>query len=291
VPNKLGRNYVLSIQSQFSSDQNSTVEIHPPFTVEFDVFRNDFSAANISKIRIHNLSATTRAKIRKDQFDSNSKQIILKAGYGNNLTEILNANIWQAFSVREGTEYVTEIDAYDAGGAYTNAKTNISFPAGTPQQSVIRTLMSSFSAYGVTLGAIGAFPGTIGRGNTYSGSTCNILDQITNGNWFIDNGRASALGNTEALFGTLNNIDSSMGLLGTPIRENQIFNFDMVFEPRIVIGQGITLTSSTGSGFNGTHKVVGIHHKGMISESVSGTAITSIRCTDGAYNFVPLVVS
>lgn len=279
---KYNRNYILFIQKK----DFTTLKVTPPFTIEFDIHRNSLSSANVASIRVYNLSPNNRSQIRKDQFDfGDLRTISLMAGYGDNLSLAFQGNISQAWSVREGNNMITQIESYDGGYAYVNAITNQSFPSGTPQESIIDSLAGSLP--GVSVGAIGSFPGEISRGNSMSGSTTDLLRDISGGAFFIDNGKAHCLKDNECLEGNIPLINSKSGLLGTPIKEQTYINFDVLFEPSLKVGQLIRLESETAEHFNGTHKVLSIKHRGMISEAVCGTAITSVGLLPGVFTPVP----
>lgn len=270
---KYNRNYSLAVEAQ----NGSTITIELPFTLEFDITRNVLSSANVSSFRIYNLSEKNRNLLRKNKWDFDQlRKIELRAGYDQNLPVIFKGSITQAWSVRESVNFITQIESYDGGFAYVNAKTDTPFPAGTNQKDVIENFVNSLKPYDVQPGAVGNFSGSIGRGNTYSGSTTDILREISGGGFFIDNGRANVLQDNECLDFETFVITSASGLLGTPILEDTYLNFDILFEPSLMIGQRVRLDSITGANFNSIYKVVSLHHRGMISESVAGTAITSV---------------
>lgn len=268
---KFGRNYILTVQTE----NGELLVIQPPFTVEFDVTRNTLSSANICSIRIYNLGQNNRNKIRFNKMDTGDyRSVQLQAGYGTNLPIVFSGNITQAWSVREGNNFITSIECFDAGFAFANAQTNTPFPSGTAQTTVIKTLASSLP--NVTLGAIGSFPGSLTRGASLSGNTIDLLRELTGGGFFIDNGKAYCLGDSEAIQGEMLLINSESGLLGTPVREQTLLNFDMMFEPRLTVGQKIQLDSSTGGNFNGFYKIISLKHRGTISAAVCGDAITTV---------------
>ena len=268
---KFDRNYSLSVGTQ----NGGVLTIEPPFTVEFDITRNILSSANTSSIRIYNLSQKNRNQIRKNVTDyDDQRSVILQAGYGTNLPIVFSGNISQAWSVRESVNFITQIESFDGGFAFANGITNTTFPAGTPQEVIMETLLDSLP--GVSVGALGSYPGQISRGNSYSGSTTDILGELSGGGFFIDNGKAYCLGNSEVIDGAIQIINAQSGLLGTPVREQTILNFDMLFEPRLIIGQKIQLQSLTDTNFNGFYKVISLKHRGLISPTVCGDAITSV---------------
>lgn len=278
---KFGRDYVLRIEGT----DGVTISIKTPFTMEFDIQRNTLSSANVSTISVYNLSEKNRNQIRKDQLDYGlRKQITLDAGYGDNLTQILNANVTRAYSVRQGNNFITTVDAFDAGFAFANSKMNKSFPAGTAQRSVMIDMINTLKPFGVSKGAIGSFEGLLSRGNAYSGNTIELLKELSGGAFFIDNGKAHILGDNETLAGNVGKITSVSGLLGTPKREQTFLIFDMLFEPRFFIGQDVILESITNKNYNGVYKLVSLHHRGIISDAVSGQATTTVGLFFGTGN-------
>jgi hypothetical protein len=287
---KYDRQYKLLIQKR----DGTTLIIQLPFTVEFDIHRNSLSSANVGQIRIYNLSPDNRSQIRRDQFDfGDQRRVQLLAGYGRNLSLAFDGFITQAWSVREGNNMVTQIESFDGGYAYINAITGEQFVEQTPQQSIIDSLIKSLP--GVTAGAIGEYPGQISRGNSYSGSTTDLLAQITAGGFFIDNGKAHCLNDDECLEGDIPLINSQSGLLGTPVLEQTYINLEMLFEPSLKVGQQIQLETLTASAandpsqksFNGKHKVLSIKHRGTISSAVCGTAVTSLGLLPGSFTPIP----
>lgn len=278
---KFGRSYLLNIQTQ----QGNTLTIAPPFTVEFDITRNVLTSANVASIRVYNLNENHRNQIRKNVNDFGDLRLIeLKAGYGLNLPVIFSGNITQAWSAREGTNFVTQMESFDGGFAFANSAINQTMPVNSSQEDVINSFIENLKAYGVQKGAVGTFEGKLSRNNSYSGNTIDLLKQLTNGNFFIDNGKAYALNADEYVNDLPITIDASTGLLNTPIVEQTLITFDILFEPRLTIGSLVNLKSMTTdldiiskayAGLTGPKKVVMIKHRGMISDSVCGDVITT----------------
>lgn len=269
---KFGRNYRLRVQTD---DAGGFVTISLPFTIEFDITRNILTSANVCQIRVINLSLINRNLIRLNGYDTGSfRAIELLAGYGDNLSRIFSGNISVAWSVREGTNFITQIECFDGGFDFVNGTTSTQFTANTAQQSVIAFLMKSLPT--TKFGAVGNYPGNLARGNTYNGNTVNLLTELTGGGFFIDDGKAYALGTNEYIADLpAITISPQSGLIGTPVREQSFMRFEMIFEPSLSPGQQVILESFTENNFNGTYKVVNVKHRGMISEAVCGSVTTS----------------
>lgn len=269
---KFGRAYKLEVQTQ----NGSLLTIELPFTIEFDIIRNTLTSANVCQIRIYNLSQINRNQIRFNISNYGEFRLVrLSAGYGDRLVKIFEGNISQAWSVREGVNFITQIESYDGGFAFNNGVANRQYGAGTPLKAVLTDIATS-GLPNVKPGAIGDYPGTLTRDNSYSGNSASILSEVSGGGFFVDSSKWYILGSNEYI-GDQSPlvINSQSGLLGTPVLEQTIVRFDMLFEPSLNVGRRATLTSLTESNFDGDYKITAVKHRGMISESVSGSVITT----------------
>lgn len=273
---KLGRIYILKVSSPEGGGDPLIITL--PTTIEIDVTRNTLSSANVCQVRVYNLSQKHRNQIRFNASDYGTfRRIELFAGYNANPPKIFDGNISQAWSVREGVNFITQIECYDGGFAFINGVSNVQFVDKTNQKTVLKTLAEDLPH--VTVGAIGnVYSGELSRGNTYSGNTANLIRDVAGEGFFIDNGKVNVLSTNEYISeigeATLI-INSKSGLLGTPLLEQTIVRFDMLFEPNLNPGRKVRLESITEENFNYDYKVTGIKHRGMISDAVCGSLITS----------------
>ncbi len=274
---KFNRNYLLQIERS----DGEVLTITPPFTLEFEVNHNNMGASSFGRLRVYNLSKINRDAIRKDQWGggietATLRKVTLNAGYNQQLSNILVGNIVQAWSVREGDNFITEIVYQPGLEAFVNARTNTAFPVGTSYRSIIKSVMRDLKPYGVTEGAIGNYSGTISRGSSFSGNSMELLKELTGSGAYIFNDQAYCLKDQEHIPGTLDVINPDTGLLNTPTRQYNQVAVEILFEPRIIMKQRVTLESITDESFNGPYTVIGIRHRGMISPTVCGTAVTSL---------------
>jgi hypothetical protein len=270
---KFGRNYILTV----GDEDKNLVTIEPPFTIEFDITRNTLTSANVCEINIYNLSLVKRNKLKFNISNMGEfRPVVLLAGYGDQLVTIFNGNISRAASFRQGVNMITQVSCFDGGFAFVNGESNLQFPAGTPTKVVIQSLIDTLPHVD-NKGVIGTYIDKIPRSASYAGNTIKNLKEITGGGFFIDNGKANALRTNEYIQQDLTPkiITSDSGLLATPVLEQTIMHFDMVFEPQLAPGNAIIMKSSTVNNFNGLYKITGVKHRGMISGAVCGTLITT----------------
>lgn len=272
---KLGRNYNLRIAND-DSPFGTFLEVTPPFTMEFDVTRNTLSSANVAQIRIYNLAAASRNKARFNISNYGTyRQVILKAGYGDDMAEIFRGNISQAWSYREGVDWITQIECYDGGFGFVNGFASFNAVAGDTNADNIRKAMAAIPH--TTVGAIGNYSSPLPMGNAYNGNPVNLLRELTGEGFFTDLEKNYALQNDEYFISEDETlvINSGSGLLGTPLLEQSIVRINMILEPRLKIGTSVIIDSSTGVEFNGRYKIIGVKHRGIISDVVSGDAVTT----------------
>lgn len=275
------RNYKLSIQKE----DGSVLIITPPFTLDFTISRSISSSVNTASISIYNLSKKNRNHCRKDEYDYGfSKKIKLEIGYGNNLSVVYQGTIQHGFSVRQGVNFVTTMESGDGYFQAVNSIYNNQFPAGTNQNEIIKDVVGQLKKDGLKVGAISDFEGEIPRGNTYSGNTLDVLKNLTGDSFFVDNETVNVLKDDQALDVPVFYINSRSGLIGTPRIDKTYVKFDLILEPRILSGQRIVLqTDSIDDDLNTDYKVMGLVHKGIISDATSGACITSLTCQPGTF--------
>lgn len=278
---KFDRNYVLTIKNMKTGD---TKVIGMPFTIRFSAFRTFGHAQNFGRIQVYNLNQDSRAFIRKDVNDFGFTHIaVLQAGYGSELSTIIKGSVTLAYSERQGVDYVTSIDISDIAMASRNSEVSISAKEGTSQRSIIESLAKSLAPHGVEVGKITR---TINqrtfRGASYSGNAIDIIDELTGGSFFIDNGVLNVLADDEYIKGYQLNVGSSTGLIGKPRIDGINVVFSMIFEPRAYLGQKVKINIGD-KVFDGDYVIRSLTHQGTISDAVGEPLTTEITCTAGKY--------
>lgn len=314
MTNKARRNYRLQVATR--EDPDLFVTADPPTTIEFDITQKLNALPSDMNITIYNLSENNRNAIFHDGYDYDIiRRIILDAGYGSptveqiadlslrgidaraidlstsyagidpsgsKLSTVFDGQVTSCLSVRQGTNFLTKITAFSAATAYSSAHISETIQAGYSDKESIEQVLSNLKKFGISKGVIGDYQNISKRAQVYSGNPIEIANTISNGGFFIYNDKYYVLADSECIEGTdIDVIDSSTGLLSTPAQEGQYIHVEMIFEPRIIMGQLIYLNSATAPHLNGPYKVMSLTHRGTISEAVSGTAITTVGLFKG----------
>lgn len=262
------------------------VAIELPISCEFEIRRANLSSAGAATFRLFNLGAQKRDLIQHDFPWVNLNEIRalqFSAGYEKTpSTMIFNGYVKQAQSMKRpgGTEWITTIEGLDGGAAIANGFSLRSFAGGTLYTDLIKNLAKDLP--GIAKSAfIGAIKGQTARGSAFTGNTWNYIFQLSNGLAFIDNSQLKILAPNEYAGTTVPKITSESGLLGTPERFLNMLRVTLLFEPNVAIGQLVELETLGVKKFNGLYKVVGIVHRGTISQARDGERRTELTLWNG----------
>jgi hypothetical protein len=281
------RQYELIIDTNVGT----TITLTQPITIEFDVTRKAWGSANTSIIKIYNLEQNTRNILRRDYIDfgvsSQGRTVTLRAGYDKNLKTIYRGNITYAQSVRNGVNFITTLESTDIGFAIGNGYYSKAYGAGTPYKQIYTDIIKTLSPYGISLGTIIDDQKKLETDKTIDGKSIEILRQLTNGNFFVDNGSANIIPMNQSITSASTVISSDSGLIGTPVLQLQFVQVDLVFDPSYQLSQHVTLDSKTfsnsfNSSTNAFYVINQIKHKGLISPTVNGEATTSLTLMGNA---------
>jgi len=287
---KQQRNYYIEAE-----DINGNIQtISYPLTCDFTITRNTMGGIQEADFTIYNLGQNTRRLLNKNTVDfspNNLRSFKFYAGYGaTNLPLVFQGQVLTCNSVREegSPDWETNFACQDPGLLPT---ASVSLPI-TPQQTRAQGiqglvgLMNQNASTGVSLGLIG--PGfqpdsNFLRNISFSGSYLQILGQMTGGNlsggnYFFENQLLNILQPNEAFQNDgITTLSINQGLLGAPYYEQTWVFANVLFEPRIKMGQLLDLQSIDQPWLNGKKKVVAYTHSGIISESVGGKCQTQIQ--------------
>lgn len=262
-----------------------TTLIESPISIDFDVDKAIYSNVCNASFTLYNLGENTRNALYKDLLQTDIKDmrpIAFYAGYESEavLHRVFKGTIARCYSYRQGVDFITVIEANSGSDFLANSYVSGTLEKGAAINDVLLQWAATISPDGKRL--ISNFPGTVKRYSSYAGPPDKLIQDYTSGAFFLDDGDVLCMKDEDYQEGLINIINSDTGLLGSPQRESSFILFDVIFEPRILMGQRIELQSDTTKFFNGVFKVVGFHHAGTISESICGTAKTTVRVVYGS---------
>jgi len=281
-----------------STAQTTTqaIEIRSPLTLELDIARSTQSSLNSATFRVYNLSETNRSLIFQNRFSindvsGNRKKVILQAGYetalnrDDDLSTIFVGNLLEAYSYRQGSDVITYINAQDGAlGAY-NSNINQTIRGGTSFRDIAKIIIGGIT--GITEGKVGDIQGVSKTSTALNGNNFYLLKKNYKEEVFIDLEKINVLNENEYIKttneyikttgGKVPLINTDTGLLGTPQRQGTDLVMDVIFEPRLQVGQLAEVQSKFNPKFDGQYKIMGLRHSGIISGAVGGKCTTSLN--------------
>lgn len=283
--NKFGRTYFVTVTDVAGLDKK-TMTIGMPLTCKFSLNRNWGLVAGNGVIQLYNLNKDSRAFLRKDTTDLNTFRLVsITAGHLNEQATLMEGYLQSGSSVRQGTDYITTLNISDMTNAWRNATFSGSFKSNTFISTIIKNIAKSLEAYGIKTGTISrSINGKTKRGTSLTGKSVDLIDEITGGQFFVDNGVLNVLPDNEYIDGTILRVSNRYGLIGKPRREGQNVIITLLLEPRAYVGQQASvLIENDDDDFNGTYYVRSISHVGTISETIGETATTEIYLTPNKF--------
>lgn len=271
--------FMRDYEIQIRTPQSELITIAPPFSMRASIKRNTLSSTNTTSLTLINLGPITRAKLYKDRYTFTEYwQMIIKAGYEQLIT-LFQGNLYEAYSYKQGTEWYTQIEAYDGQYAIQNGFISETVQKETPQQNVIETVMKAFPE--MIKGKIGT-PGQNQnkRGKVLFGPTKDVMNEETKGKWFIDKETVHAIDNDEVISNEVIVLDSQL-LKTTPRRRDTFLDCDCLFFPEAEIAYYCQLESQFPI-YNGQYKIIGFEHDINISGAECGEANSKISLYAGA---------
>lgn len=252
------------------------VEIANPFTIDFDIKKNNFKSAGTFTAKIYNLAPGTRESIRIDQaFDLGlNPRITMSAGYKDFAPMIFDGKVTSCYTTKEGPNIVTFITGFD-DGLPRDVISRRSYVKGTPKQTIVDELISDLAQKGIKKGTVEPITGVIDRGLGINQKTTEALSDITNGKFWIHDLRANVTSENFPVRSSVRKIDNSR-LINVPVSQSTNIFFDLLFNPGLLIGQNLELESKISPQFNGVVSIISIGHKGTISDSMRSSVITNV---------------
>jgi len=262
------------------TDGVNTHTVGYPLTVDFSIVRNTFASANTATFSIYNLSPSTRSSdlFFQDRFNTSTYKVVtFKAGYNGHLITCFKGRMQESYTKRQGTEIITTMQCFDIG--VPRDYINVTFEAGTTFKEAYKTIIENLGQ--LELGAIGSLEGEFKTPITFEGSALDVLNEITGGCTYIDNGIINTLQPNECLDTSVPILNADTGLLNIPQRRNAEIVAEGIFNPNVEVGQLIEVQSKE-SKFSGTFQLTGFTHKGTISGAVAGSRTTTYNFLVGA---------
>ncbi len=232
----------------------SVVIIQPELTIDFDITKSVSGGLNVCRFKVYNLSDNKRQQLTKDKEQRAVMPFDFYIGYQDKIELVFSGNVYEAFSERSGTDFITTISSVDGGFDQQN-----SYTSKTVTTDGVNELLEDMP--NTTKGHLPT-SNIIERARVLVGSTYDLIKSYVKEDEtiFIENSTLNILKDTETLGKDPVKIHSGM-LLGTPKKKNSRVTFSTLINPAITIGNLVEL-SSTDARLDNIYKVQDIRYRG-----------------------------
>lgn len=258
------------------------VIIKPPFRIVFSADKSDKADLNKMTLKIDGLNEDKRRKLVRDSDEKESKKegkkdgkkdgktpavktannayfpLDLKIGYQGRIETIFRGSIDQAFSVREGAQFVTTLICMDGGHDFMKGFVSTSVTSKAAAVDAALGTMPNTSK-----GKIGAQK-DLERPKVMVGNSMAVIQDMLDPDqrWFIDDERLNILGGKEVVSGYIPVISAETGLINTPEADKKEVTVITFLNPSIKVGGLFRLISTTAPHLNGIYKTSLISYSG-----------------------------
>lgn len=213
--------------------------------VVFKVQRGDLQTPNSARIRVYNVSETTRQQIEKE-----FTRVVLQGGYQGNFGIIFDGNIKQVRRGRESqTDTYLDITAADGDSAYNFAVVNTTLAAGSTSADHVAAAVAAMNPFGVTQGYVPTLStNALPRGKVMFGMARDFMRSVAKSNqtvWSIQDGKAIMVPETSYMPGDIPEITSGTGMVGLPEQTQNGITVKMLLNPNVKISQLIKIDNAS----------------------------------------------
>lgn len=259
--------------------------------IAFSVARNLSSSANEGRVTITNLSRAHRGALGREFTD-----VRLEAGYvgegSDGVGVILEGQIREVRSDRDGPDIHTEISVGDGDRALRRGGVSDSFPAETPVEDVIRKAADGLTQHGVRIGEI-KLPeglGNLSRPYAMWGAARRELDRLGREYrfyWSIQNGTLEIVPGDNWLEG-VQSFDADTGLVGVPTVTDNGVEATVLLSPGLRPGRQVRIVSDLAEigAEDGLCRISSLTHAGDnydgdFTTKITGEAVRGGRVDEG----------
>ena len=250
-----GRQYLLQV-----GDENSSIQINN-LRVKFQIRQTHDKKPNRATISIYNLNPTNRNLIVQKKYT----KISLSVGYGtlDSCRIIYSGQISKPRTVRNGLDFITEMECDDGATDYREAFINVTLAAGSTHSDIISQCMGTMN--NVQPGVFGVDNDvTLTRGRVCYGMTRDVLSQIADhhdADWSIQNGRLVILKSDYIQPGDAVFLSQTTGMINSPRVTNGGLEVSCLINPELLVG-GLVRIDSIVDDYDGDYKITSVERSG-----------------------------
>lgn len=187
-----------------------------PIHVKFAFEKADVESPNTGKVTIWNLNKEHLAELEK-----NDCVVIVRAGYGDNISEAFKGTVTNASTSKEGADRMTEIELASSMVELRDTSFSLSYAEGTKTDVIYQEVASQMGLPLSTSPSAMEKSTILSSGFSFVGSSKELLNRLTRMdgiNWTIQDGVLQLLKPNEPISLNCYELSADSGLIGLPKR-------------------------------------------------------------------------
>ncbi len=187
-----------------------------PIHIKFAFEKADVESPNTGKVTVWNLSKEHLADLEKQDC-----VVIVKAGYGSNISQAFSGTVTHASTSKEGADQMTEIEVADSMVELRDTNVSLSYAEGTKTDVIYQEIASQMGLpFSSSANALG-FLTELSNGFSFVGSAKNLLKRLARmdgTSWSIQDGILQLTKPGEPISLNCYELNAGSGLIGSPKR-------------------------------------------------------------------------
>jgi len=189
-----------------------------PIHIKFSFEKADVESPNTGKVTVWNLS-----KEHLNELEKQDCVVIVKAGYGDNITEAFKGTVTHASTSKEGADRMTEIELASNMVELRDTSFSVSYAEGTRTDVIYQEIAAQMGLPLSISPTAMAAPTLLSAGFSFVGSSKNLLNRLSRMdgiNWTIQDGIIQLFKESEPISTNCYELNAGSGLIGMPKRVN-----------------------------------------------------------------------
>lgn len=252
--------YLRQASVTIATASDSQARVINGLRINFKIDKTVLADPNKAVIRVYNCNADSRAAM-----EAEGARVLLRVGYGldeDDQVQIFIGDIRRVAHLKQGPDWISEIEAGDGEVDYTGSKVDMSFPAGTPAATVLSSVIGEMqnvkNVATNLIGAVGVYLTPV----VASGPVSVVMDTITSKlglEWSIQDEEIQILKEGVATFDTAVFLSPETGMIGSPAKTLIGCQITSLLNTEFKPGRLVTVSSRD---INGTFRTQSVAHNG-----------------------------
>lgn len=211
------RLYLRAAEVIIATPSDDEARVISGLRIQFKIDKTVLADPNKAVIRVFNCNADSRSAMEEP-----NARILLRVGYEHGeLNQVFVGDIRRVAHLKQGPDWISEIEAGDGEIDFTGSHVEKSFPAGTPVATVMQSVLGEMQTVKNEITNLAQATGIFVKGVVASGPVSTVMDNLTRKvglEWSIQDEEVQIVRQGAPTFDTAVFLSPDTGLIGSPAK-------------------------------------------------------------------------